>query len=405
MSGTRGTRGTRKALVIGGGIAGPATALALRRAGIEASVFEAYPTATQGVGGAFMIAPNGLAALGVLGLDEQVSQVGQPIRRMLMEDPNGKRIAEFGGVPGLPPSLAMWRADLYAVLERRLREAGIAVAHDKRLIRVEERQDGVTAHFADGTSADGDVLIGADGIRSTVRTLIDPAAPAPRNTGLLGLGGFSAHTPDGAEPDAMHFANGRQAFLGWWALPGGGTAWFSNVTHAQELTATQAGETSGADWLAQLREQHARDHPAAAILRQVDPQQLVNVGSLRIMPTVPNWHRGRLVLVGDAAHAPSPSSGQGASLAIESAVELARCLRDLPDPATAFAVYESLRRGRVEKIIAQAEKTNNEKTAGPAARMMIRMVAPIAVRTFLKPEKMFGPVHRYRIAWDQHLAA
>ncbi|MCX4746225.1 FAD-dependent monooxygenase [Kitasatospora sp. NBC_01287] len=407
MVNATGTHGTRTALVVGGGIAGPAMALALHKAGIRATVLEAYPTTAQGVGGAFMIAPNGLAALRLLGLDEQVRAIGQPIQRMLMDDPNGRRIAEFGGVPGLPPGLAMWRTDLYAVLERRLREVGITVEYGKRLVDVAERPDGVTAHFADGTSAEGDVLIGADGVRSTVRTLIDPAAPGPRNTGLIGLGGLSGHTLSGpaARTDTMHFANGRQAFFGWWALPGGGTAWFSNVKRAEELTAAQARETPAADWLARLREQHAGDHPAAEILRGVAPEQLVNVGSLHIMPRVPRWHRGRLVLIGDAAHAPSPSSGQGASLAVEGAVELARCLRDLPDPAVAFARYESLRRARVEKIIAQAERSNNEKTAGPAARLMLRLVAPVAVRTFLRPEKMFGPVHRYQVDWDRRLTA
>ena len=426
MSGATETRSTRTALVIGGGIAGPATALALHKAGIRARVLEAHPTAATGIGGAFMVAPNGLAALRLLGLDEQIRRIGQPIRRMLIDDPNGKRIAAFDGVTGLPPSLAMWRPELYAVLEQQLRDTGIETVRGKRLVRVEERPDGVTAHFADGSSADGDLLIGADGVRSTVRTLIDPAAPGPRNTGLLGLGGFSGYDAGGETPageqrhdatrydatqygatqyDAMHFANGRRAFFGWWALPGGGTAWFSNVPYAQEMTGTQARQTDAAAWLARLREQHARDHPASAILAQADPEQLVNVGSLHIMPRVPTWHRGRMVLVGDAAHAPSPSSGQGVSLAVESALELARCLRDLPDPATAFSTYESLRRGRVEKIIAQAEKTNSEKTAGPAARAMMRLVAPVAVRTFLKPEKMFGPVHRYQVAWDERLTA
>ncbi|MDX3357940.1 FAD-dependent monooxygenase, partial [Streptomyces sp. ME01-24h] len=84
------------------------------------------------------------------------------------------------------------------------------------------------------------------------------------------------------------------------------------------------------------------------------------------MPSVPHWHRGRMVLVGDAAHAPSSSSGQGASLAIESSLELARCLRDLPTPEAAFAAYDQLRRARVEMIGTDAAAKNRAK-AGQAS--------------------------------------
>jgi hypothetical protein len=89
------------------------------------------------------------------------------------------------------------------------------------------------------------------------------------------------------------------------------------------------------------------------------------VGPMERMPSVPHWHRGRMVLVGDSAHAPSSSSGQGASQAIESAIELARCLRDLPTPAAAFTAHEHLRRSRVEMIGGNAAATNRAK-AGQA---------------------------------------
>ncbi|MCN9242287.1 FAD-dependent monooxygenase [Streptomyces sp. RY43-2] len=126
---------------------------------------------------------------------------------------------------------------------------------------------------------------------------------------------------------------------------------------------------------------------------------------LEIMPSVPHWYRGRMALVGDSAHAPSNSSGQGVSLAVESAGELARCLRDLPDLATGFAAYERRRRPRVEKIASDAAKTNNQKAAGPVARTLFRLMAPIATKTFMRPEKMLGPVHGYRIDWEDTVAA
>ncbi|HEY5842163.1 MAG TPA: FAD-dependent monooxygenase, partial [Mycobacterium sp.] len=141
------------------------------------------------------------------------------------------------------------------------------------------------------------------------------------------------------------------------------------------------------------------DDPAREILQHTSSEQLASFGSMEIMPSVPHWHRGRMVLVGDAAHAPSSSSGQGASLAAESAVQLARCLRDLPDVADAFSTYEGLRRQRVERVAKRAAKTNNSKALGPAAITMMRLMMPIATRTFLTPERTLGPEQRYRIDW------
>jgi 2-polyprenyl-6-methoxyphenol hydroxylase-like FAD-dependent oxidoreductase len=112
-----------------------------------------------------------------------------------------------------------------------------------------------------------------------------------------------------------------------------------------------------------------------------------------------------MVLVGDAAHAPSSSSGQGASLCVESAIQLARCLRDLPDVPAAFAAYEQLRRPRVEKVAADAAKANSNKAAGPVAKALMRVLMPVAMKTFLRPEKMFGALHGYRIDWDEVVTA
>jgi 2-polyprenyl-6-methoxyphenol hydroxylase-like FAD-dependent oxidoreductase len=129
------------------------------------------------------------------------------------------------------------------------------------------------------------------------------------------------------------------------------------------------------------------------------------LGSTDMLPTVPRWHLGRMVLVGDSAHAPNHSSGQGVSLAVESAVELARCVRDIDDISRAFAAYEHLRRARVTRIAAQAARTNQRKAAGPIASAVLSLVMRVAARTFLTPQRMFGWVYGYTIDWDQPVAA
>ncbi|WP_040807509.1 FAD-dependent monooxygenase [Nocardia concava] len=399
--------GIKKALVIGGGIAGPVAALALRKAGIEATVFEAYETAAVDAGAMLTVAPNGLAALVIIGADKLVRSAGHPLHSMIMETGSGRKLMQVDTLPGLPPSCTMLRADLFRVLHDHAITNGITIEHGKRLIDTEQTDTGVIARFADGTTAEGDILIGADGIHSTVRTLIDPQAPGPEYTGLMSFG-FGEFTPDGrlsdggkGDIDAMHFAFGKRAFYGYWRQPDGKHVFFSNFPQAEPMTLAEAKAVPAEEWLNKLRAAHIGDTPGERLFAETSVDDMIITGPMERMPHVPNWFRGRVVLLGDAVHAPSSSSGQGASLAIESAIELARCLRDIPDPTAAFAAYERLRRPRVEDISDNAAKTNNGKTSGPVAKALFGLIMPIATRTFLKPEKMFGPVHRFVIDWDQ----
>ncbi|MET8906811.1 FAD-dependent monooxygenase [Micromonospora sp. NPDC004551] len=382
----------RTATVIGGGIGGTVTAMALARAGIEATVHEAYPGGADGVGAMLSLAPNGLAALRIVGAEEAVRAAGHAVPGVVMADGAGNRLAEFHGFPGLPATHAMARADLHGALTAQALAQGVKIEYGRRLVGAEEGRDGVTALFADGGTAHADVLIGADGIRSTVRTLIDSAAPGPEYAGVLGFGGLVTEDAAAAEPGTMYFAFGS-SFIGWWRLPDGRVCWFASLPRTEPLTWAEVQRVPAEQWLARLRERYAGHVPGERLLAHTTPDTLMATGPMERMPSVPHWHRGRLVLVGDAVHAPSSSSGQGASLAIESAVELARCLRDLPDHAAAFGAYERLRRTRVELIGGNAAATNRAKAgqAGPPA--------------LPNPEQMFGPVHRHLIDWDARVSA
>lgn len=388
---------TRTAIVAGGGIAGPVAAMALRKAGIEATVYEAYQGTADGIGGGLSIAQNGLNALALLGADEAVRRIGEPMRGIAMYSWTGKRLALLGGSPGEPPQYFVWRPELYRALLDEAAGRGIRVEQGKRLVGLDDTGDAVTARFADGTSATADILVGADGIHSATRPLIDPAAPAPRYTGLVSFGGSLPATGLPPTGGIMHMIFGKRAFFGYWVDGDGSGGWFVNLPH-RETTLAASRRVPAGEWLRRLREAFAADRgPALDLIRRTRPEDLLIVGPMEDIPTVPVWHRGRTVLIGDAAHATSPSSGQGASLAIESAVQLARCLRDLPHEQ-AFATYEGLRRERVEKIIAMAARTNRDKAAGPVARILRDLLLPTAMKLLAKPEKLawqFG----YTIDW------
>jgi 2-polyprenyl-6-methoxyphenol hydroxylase-like FAD-dependent oxidoreductase len=309
-------------------------------------------------------------------------------------------------LPGLPLSRVMRRADLFRVIREGAEAQGIRVIDGKRLTHVTEHPQGVTARFDDGTTASADLLVGADGIHSTVRSLIDHHAPGPEYTGLMSFGFgdlTSGFTP--GDIQEMHFAFGKHSFYGYWTQPDGSEVFFSNHPQEQPMSLRQARAVPKVEWLAKLRAAHVRDRPGERLFGATSEDRMLVAGPMERMPKLPYWYRDRMVLVGDSAHAPSSSSGQGASLALESAIELARCLRDIDDLPAALARYVSLRRPRVEAISEQAVKTNNGKTAGPVATAVFGLIMPIATRTFLQPEKMFGPVHRFRVEWDEKVTA
>lgn len=129
--------------------------------------------------------------------------------------------------------------------------------------------------------------------------------------------------------------------------PAGGTVWFANVPRSPASQAERES-TTGEQWKRWPIDLFADDRGPATGLIESGSLELA-ADNTHDLPFVPTWHRGPLIVIGDAAHAPSPSSGQGASMAIEDAVVLANCLHDLPDRHGAF---ERIRRRRVERIVA-----------------------------------------------------
>jgi 2-polyprenyl-6-methoxyphenol hydroxylase-like FAD-dependent oxidoreductase len=400
---TGATSNVRTALVIGGGIAGPVTATALLKAGIQATVYEAYPTLAEGIGGGLALAPNGLAALGIIGADAAVRAHATPVTGTVMAvGENARRLPSLAGVE---PLQIIGRGDLHRVLHDRAVESGVRFEYGKRLVGATEDANSVTARFDDGSTATGDILIGADGVRSTVRTLIDPGAPSAGYTGMLGFQGYADAGADlDPEPGIMTFAFGKRAYYLFWKMADGRVTWGANLPSKQYMSLTEARAIPSGQWLQTLRDTYAGDHPGELLANRTTAENLDITGAIHIMPPVPHWYRGRMVLVGDAVHAPSNSTGQGASLAIESSIQLARCLRDLPDATSAFRAYERLRRERVERITKRGARTNSAKTPGPVARKAMHALMPIFFK-LMNFEKVMGWEQRYQIDWDAPVVA
>ncbi|WP_328410062.1 FAD-dependent oxidoreductase [Nocardia sp. NBC_00403] len=400
----------KKALIIGGGIAGPVTAMALLRAGLEPIVCEAYnEAAAEQIGAYLTVAVNGLSALALLDAHHVVTEIGYPTGTLSFSTSSGKHITDMpigGTLPDGTVTHSIKRRDMYRALNAEATRRGVRYEYNKRLVSAVSTGHGVSATFADGSTLEADVLIGADGIRSHTREIIDPAAPKAHFLGIYGLGGFvtdrTLHAELGLRPGIYSMIFGKKAFFGYLVAPDGEIWWFANMPRSQELSQSAGESTTQAQWRDQLVELLSADRgPAARIVAATPDDTFVPGFNQYDLPTVTTWHNDNMVIVGDAAHAVASSSGQGVSMAVEDAVTLATCLRDIPDTAAALAAYEDRRRARVERVVAYGAETSSDKASSGLGRLLVRLLTPY----FLKKAAKAGVaplnwIFDYRISWE-----
>lgn len=334
-----------RVIVVGGGIGGLAAAVALQQVGIAATVYERM-SAIREVGAALALWPNGVKALAALGLREALDRIGMPEERGRIYSWRGALLSEtlmrdverrFGA-----PVMVVHRADLQAMLLAAFDMGRVVL--DAACTGFRQTAHGVTALFAGGYTAAGDLLIGADGIHSAVRAQMF-GHQRPRYSGYTAWRGIAGTDTPLGEPGlgfetwgvgvrfgAAHITPQRVYWYGTRNAPEGETD--APEGRKQEVTTLFRG------WHAPIPQIIAAT-PAAAILRN----------DIHDRPPLDHWSRGRVTLLGDAAHATTPNLAQGACQAIEDGVVLARCLRDSPDVATALAAYEARRRRRANLVI------------------------------------------------------
>ncbi len=393
-----------RALVVGAGLAGPVTAMALQKAGIDVAVVEAHPAGHGDVGSYFTISPNGLDALAAIDGLGIATAVGFPTRRNVMRNSSG---SVLGDLPlGSPlgdgtPALTMKRSRLAVALIDEAVRRGIRIDHERRLVGAERNGGGVVATFADGSTDRADLLIGADGVHSVVRRLIDPAAPVGRYVGLTNFGGITPAdrvTGPALEPATWQFTFGRRAFFGAHRTPTDDVVWFVNAPR-DEIGRSERAATSDEAWQTWLAGLFVEDADPAATLIRAGRLELAGDNTYDL-GHVPTWHRDRMIVIGDAAHAPAPSSGQGASMALEDGVLLALSLRDATSIEAGFAAFEAARRERVEKIVAYGARSSSSKTPGRLGAVVRDSFMRVAFR-YLITERSLAWMYDHRICWSE----
>jgi salicylate hydroxylase len=340
-----------RVLVAGAGIGGLTAALALRQAGVDAQCYE-QASVLREVGAGLLLGPNAVRVLRRLGLDEALRPVvtvpqsldsrdwqdGSLLSRMPFAD---AAVARWGA-----PAYNVHRADLHDVLRAALGDEHLTLG--ARCVSIEEHGAEVTVTFADGRHATGDVLIGADGIHSMVREYVaGPDRPIwSRQISWRGLTPGDVAREAGLELRQHSFWGPRKQFVTYYVSAGRRMNWVGNCE-------------SDDDWQEESwSARGAREEALAQFEGWHDQVRALIAGTESIFkwavfdrPPLETWTRGRVTLLGDAAHPMVPFLGQGASQSIEDGLVLARCLaahRD--DPLPGIEAYISLRRGRTAAL-------------------------------------------------------
>ena len=349
--------------ICGGGIGGLATALALRQAGFTPVVFERQQPQQLHDEGLFLtLAPNGCNALRALGLADNVMAAGLPTRALAIFNEAGKRLAlvdyaDHAASYGAG-SITLRRGALAGLLLDAVLEAGIAIRHGAGIEDIAQDADGVML-TVNGEQQRFALALACDGLRSLVRQRIFPDLPRPRYSGLIGTGGFTEAPGVPDTNGVMNMVFGRRGFFGYIKQGDGPVYWFNSYPAPENETGPVS---DGVAYAGKLAAMHQGDSLDTMAILAATPR-LDRHYPIYDMPELPRWSSGRVLLMGDAAHAVAPHSGQGASLAIEDGVVLAACLAAASDHATAFARFEQLRRQRVQKAIAIGRAVGTQKQA------------------------------------------
>ncbi|MCV7174288.1 FAD-dependent urate hydroxylase HpxO [Mycolicibacterium sphagni] len=342
-----------KVAIIGAGMGGMSAAIALRQIGIETEVYERV-TENKPVGAAISVWSNGVKCLNYLGLEQETAQLGGIVETMsYVEARTGDTMCRFSMQPLIdqvgqrPYPIA--RAELQSML---MEAYGIdEINFGMKMVAVSDGADAATATFADGTTVAADIIIGADGASSMTREYVLGGPVTRRYAGYVNYNGlvdvderispateWTVYVGDGKRVSAMPVADGRFYF-------------FFDVVEPQGVpyekgSAREVLRSHFADWAPGVQ----------VLIDQLDPWTTNRVEILDLDP-FDTWVKGRVAVLGDAAHNTTPDIGQGGCSAMEDAIALQWALRDNPDDVhAALAAYEQARVDRAGDLVLRARK-------------------------------------------------
>ncbi|MEO9216935.1 MAG: FAD-dependent monooxygenase [Bacteroidia bacterium] len=347
--------------IIGGGITGLTTALALHKLGIQSVVYE-QATELNEIGAGILLQPNAIKVLDWLGIKDEIKKHGNGINRMELTNaqliPFKKIKNEASLNESETKSIAIHRARLQKILYEEVSKVAAIELH-KTYMQHDLAADAIHVKFEDGVEATVAILLGADGINSKVRHTLFPES-ATRNAQQVCWRGISKmKLPDSLSHIGLE-AWGDQVRFGFSKIHDDEVYWFA-VANANHL---KKGEKLGSkNYVAQLFQDFS---PVVTELVANANQTSIHQTILHDLKRLAKWHIGNVCLIGDAAHATTPNMGQGAGQGIEDAYYISKLLQEAGlDSASAFEKFELKRRKKVDYVV------NNSWTFGKMAHSRI----------------------------------
>ncbi len=375
---------TPKVLIVGAGIGGMTAGIALRMRGIETELYEAK--AHQRSGTALGLASNAIKVLRALGVDLADGACGQTLERFELQSASGRLIRslpiraltdELGD-----PMVSIHRNDLM----RRLQDAAadLPIHYGTEAIGFRAGDTGVIATFADGRRAHADILVGADGIRSVVRTELCGASEPTGHGYVCWLATVPFTNSAMGKGYCVHYWGNGQRF-GLIDIGGGMAYWWGTKNASRPLA--RGGHSGKATILAAF---DGWPPEVTSVIERTPAQSIVSVPA-QDRPFLDRWGRGPVTLLGDAAHPMLTSLSQGAGSAIEDGYVLAKVLDRARDPVAALRRYEAARYARTRKLVKTSRRLSLlEQTDNPVVRAvrnlgLRRAPSRIVNRQFVRP--------------------
>ncbi len=337
-----------KALIVGGGIAGLSTAISLSRAGVQCDVVEL--SGAYAGGASIGITGRAADALGELGVYDECFTAATPFPRdskvAQQMDAAGNVVASPPPRPDWPGSkmgMGVYRSALLSTLATGAKRAGAGIRIGVTAKSIEEQPAGALVHLSDQTQGLYDLVIGADGINSSVRSIVFPDAPKPAYSGQFSMRWMVEGSP--IVPEAWY--NSPVGRFGFYNLPNDVT-YVAAVFNIPEFRWMDKADVHAL--FTQLLDSFTA--PAVVELRRrLTPDADIIARPFEWLLVPGNWHRRRTLLIGDAAHATTAHLGMGGGMAIEDAVVLGQCIATSSTLDEALALFMARRYERVRTVV------------------------------------------------------
>jgi 2-polyprenyl-6-methoxyphenol hydroxylase-like FAD-dependent oxidoreductase len=370
---------SKKAIIIGGGIGGVTAAIALKRAGLDVTVYERAEELRE-VGSGLPLWTNALRALHKIGLTDDLEQLGVQVTSVRVSTWRGDTLTDTSNDKYLKRldtiTIVVHRAELLALLLKTLGEDRVQLGMN--CVGFTQDEIGICARFEGGQEVRGDVLIGADGIHSIIRTQLFGLIK-PGYVGYTCWRGLAHISRTGLET----WAWGKGCQFGITPMSQGRAYWF-----VQKYAPEGEKDKPGGKKSEVLKMFHDWHDPIPAVIETTAETDILR-NDIYELKHLRQWSQGRVTLLGDAAHAMTPNLGQGACQAIEDAVALGKCLKNTTDIPAALKLYEKQRVTRANNItrlahlIGQSVQWGNPILSGARNTIIRNIPVSMTIKRFM----------------------